>query len=77
MPGCLDETQAILEWIASELSPNTFINLMDQYHPAGKVHGDRYSEISRRLGPSEYLEAQRTAVELGLHRLDERKGHRP
>jgi putative pyruvate formate lyase activating enzyme len=30
MPGCLDETKAILEWIASELGPESYVNLMDQ-----------------------------------------------
>src|SRR5262249_1419348 len=44
MPGMLDETRAILEWIVSELGSNTYINLMDQYRPAGKV------------GPTEFVE---------------------
>jgi putative pyruvate formate lyase activating enzyme len=75
MPGCLDETQAILEWIASTLGPDTYVNLMDQYYPAGKVSGTTYSEINRRLTFDEFQQAQRIAVDLGLRRLDVRKPH--
>ncbi len=32
MPGGLDETQAILQWIAGELGPDTYVNVMGQYH---------------------------------------------
>jgi putative pyruvate formate lyase activating enzyme len=72
MPGCLDETRAILEWIATKLGADTYVNLMDQYHPAGKVSGERYPEINRRLKSEEYRKAQRIALDLGL-RLDERR----
>lgn len=76
MPGCLDETRAILKWIASEIGTDTYINLMDQYYPAGKVSRENYSEINRSLTSSEFREAQRIAADLGLHRLDVR-GPRP
>ena len=72
MPGLLDETRSILEWIADRLGPETYVNLMDQYYPAGKVTSDHLPEINRRLKPEEFREAQRMAVELGLRRLDER-----
>jgi putative pyruvate formate lyase activating enzyme len=75
MPGCLDETRAILEWIASTLGPDTYVNLMDQYHPAGKVSTDAYPEINRPLTPAEFREAQHMAVDLGLQRLDVRAPH--
>lgn len=70
MPGMLDETRSILEWVATELGTNTYINLMDQYHPAGKVSATQYSQINRRTLSSEFLEAKRIAWSLGLHRLD-------
>ena len=72
MPGALEESRAILEWLASELGLDTYVNLMDQYHPAGKVHGERYPEINRRLQLTEFAEALAIAREVGLHRLDER-----
>ena len=75
MPGCLDETRAILEWIARELGPDSFVNLMDQYQPAGKVGSKLYPEIDRRLRPEEMAQARRIAAECGLRRLDERRPH--
>ena len=72
MPGMLDETRKILEWIAGELGPGTYVNLMDQYYPAGKVSATTYPEIDRHLQGREFTEAQAMARELGLTRLDER-----
>ncbi len=33
LPGLLDETEKVLAFIAREISPNSYLNLMDQYHP--------------------------------------------
>ncbi len=71
MPEALDETRQILEWIARELGPDTYVNLMDQYYPAGRVTAERFPEISRRPTPTELGEARRMAGEIGL-RLDRR-----
>jgi putative pyruvate formate lyase activating enzyme len=35
MPGMLDETEGILNFIAREISSDSYVNLMDQYHPCG------------------------------------------
>jgi putative pyruvate formate lyase activating enzyme len=71
MPGQMDETRAILEWVAHELGPGTYLNLMDQYRPAGKVQGERFAEINRRVSSEEFAGALSIARSLGL-RLDER-----
>lgn len=76
MPGMLDETRAILEWVADALGPDTYVNLMDQYYPAAEVGSGRYDAIDRRLRADEFREAERIAREAGLRRLDER-GARP
>jgi putative pyruvate formate lyase activating enzyme len=73
MPGGLDDTREILQWIARELGPDTYVNLMNQYYPAGKVTGERFGEINRRLTPMEYLDAQTIARNAGLRRLDTRR----
>ena len=73
MPGALEETRSILEWIVNELGPNTYVNLMNQYYPAGRVHGDRYPELNRRLRADEFHQAVRMAREIGLSRLDVRR----
>jgi putative pyruvate formate lyase activating enzyme len=75
MPGMLDETRAILTWIAETLGPDTYVNLMDQYHPAGKVSGEGYAEINRRPTSRELEEARRFARDVGLTRLDARAPH--
>ena len=75
MPGGLDETRAILKWIASQLGPDTYVNLLDQYRPAGKVNPEHYSDINRPLRSAEFLEARQIATELGLQRLDVRRAH--
>jgi len=75
MPGGLEETRAILRWIAEELGRDTYVNLMDQYHPAGKVNQNRFPEINRPLHAEELEQARETAEELGLRRLDERRPH--
>jgi putative pyruvate formate lyase activating enzyme len=75
MPGGQDETRQILEWIARELGPDTYVNLMDQYYPAGKVNAMAFPEINRRLTSDEFQQAQRVAGDLGLRRLDERRPH--
>jgi putative pyruvate formate lyase activating enzyme len=73
MPGCLDETQAILTWIARELGPDTYVNLMNQYSPAGRVDEEHHAEINRRLTSAEFARAREIAFDVGLRRLDERR----
>ncbi|HXW04380.1 MAG TPA: hypothetical protein VD833_04045 [Vicinamibacterales bacterium] len=75
MPGCLDETRAILEWVAATLGSDAYVNLMNQHHPAGRVGASSYAEINRRLTSMEFREAQQIAADLGLHRIDARRPH--
>ena len=73
MPGGLDETRMILRFIAEEISPDTYVNVMGQYMPAGRVNGEKYDEINRPVLAEEVSEAYRFAREVGLHRLDFRR----
>jgi putative pyruvate formate lyase activating enzyme len=70
MPGMLEETRRVLEWVAAELGPGTFLNLMDQYRPEGKVATPagraKYGDIARRLTSLEFAGAVAVARELGL-----------
>jgi putative pyruvate formate lyase activating enzyme len=72
MPGSLAETEAILRWIAEELGPESYVNLMDQYHPSGRVGGEHYPELARRVSEAEWREARRVARAAGV-RLDARR----
>src|SRR5881396_791245 len=76
MPGALDETHAILRWIRDTLGSSAYVNLMDQYYPAGRVNECLYPELNRCLSGSELSEARHIARSLGLTRLDERHPHR-
>ncbi|MCG8607720.1 radical SAM protein, partial [bacterium] len=70
MPEDLDGTRTIMEWIATELSTETYVNVMSQYGPAYKT--ERYPEIHRATSSSEYRQAISIAAEAGLQRLDSR-----
>jgi putative pyruvate formate lyase activating enzyme len=78
MPGQSDETESILRWLAKELSPDTYINVMGQYQPqyqVGELARDgkpRYASINRRPSEEELLAAHRAARTAGLRRIDAR-----
>jgi len=70
MPGGEEESREILDFLAS-LSVNTFVNVMGQYRPAGRVRpGGAWDEIACRPAPGAVAEARRHAARLGL-RADE------
>ncbi|MEJ5250376.1 MAG: radical SAM protein [Chthonomonadetes bacterium] len=71
MPGDVAGTEHILRFLAEQVAPDTYVNVMAQYHPAGQVSSQRYPEINRRITSQEYWRAVRLAEELGL-RLDQR-----
>jgi putative pyruvate formate lyase activating enzyme len=79
MPSHADESAAIFEWLAREVSPDTYVNVMGQYHPAWKVgepDGEgrrRFPEIDRRPRAWEIEAAYEAARRAGLWRLDERQ----
>ncbi|MBI1940501.1 MAG: radical SAM protein [Acidobacteria bacterium] len=73
MPGDIAGTREVARWIARELSPTTYLNVMAQYYPAGKVSRNEYAEINRRVLPSEYEKALDEAWRAGLKRLDSRR----
>ena len=76
VPGLLEETRAIFEWLARDVSPDTFVNIMGQYRPEnlvgqkGKDGSIRFAEINRRPSGDEMSRAYRTAREAGLWRFD-------
>ncbi len=73
MPGMVNEAAEIFRWLAAELSPDTYVNVMAQYRPEHKVPGNsRYEDIDRRPRPEELEQAYEAAREAGLWRLDER-----
>lgn len=71
MPEGLAGTADICRFLAEEVSPNTYVNIMGQYRPCGRA--DEYPELSRPLYSAELREAKETARREGLTRLDERR----
>ncbi len=72
MPGGVAGTREIMEFLADEVSPHTYVNIMAQYRPAGKVSAEKFPEINRGITRQEYAEAVSAAQAAGLYRFDER-----
>jgi putative pyruvate formate lyase activating enzyme len=69
MPGDIAGTESIMRFVAEEISPDTYVNVMDQYHPAGRVAGAQFVEIDRRITPAEHRQALEAARSAGLWRV--------
>jgi len=74
LPNDLAGTEDILRFLADEISPDTYLNLMDQYRPAFRSH--HYPGLDRPLSHHEFAAAVQMAREIGLHRLDQRRAYR-
>ena len=72
MPGQIAGTREILNWIAQQLAPDTYVNVMPQYYPAGKVSASEHAEINRSITLREFQQALHLADDAGLQHLDSR-----
>jgi len=70
LPGALAGTEAVVRFLAQEISTNTYLNVMAQYRPC--YHASDYSQLSRPINKQEFSEAIELAQQYGLNRLDER-----
>ncbi len=75
MPENVAGTEKIMRFLSEEISPDTYVNIMGQYHPAGKVRGERFVEINRRVTVIEMQQAYAAAQDVGLWRFDQPAGH--
>jgi putative pyruvate formate lyase activating enzyme len=66
MPGMRQDSEAILHFIADELSPQTYVNIMDQYRPC--FQAGRSPEIARRTTQEEHRAVVEIARRFGLYR---------
>jgi len=74
MPDGIAGTKEVMKFLAQEISPNTYVNVMDQYRPCGTAYDDEY--INHRISTEEYSAALKQAGDAGLKRLDQRQGFR-
>jgi putative pyruvate formate lyase activating enzyme len=66
MPHGVASSEAVLRFIAEEISIHSYVNIMDQYRPEYEAH--EYPEINRRITHKEYLEALQIAKRYRLYR---------
>jgi putative pyruvate formate lyase activating enzyme len=74
MPHGIAGTKEVMQFLSKQISPNTYVNVMDQYRPCGTAYQDEY--INHRISSKEYTAALEWAKDAGLTRLDERHGFR-
>ncbi|HPA71062.1 MAG TPA: radical SAM protein [Spirochaetota bacterium] len=70
LPNDLAGTGAAMRFLAW-LSRDTYVNIMDQYHP--EYRANEIFDLRRRATLDEYDAAVRSALDAGLHRLDDRR----
>jgi putative pyruvate formate lyase activating enzyme len=66
MPNGVASSEAVLKFIAEEISVHSYVNVMDQYRP--EYRANEYPEINRRITHKEYLEAIQWAKGFHLYR---------
>ncbi len=67
LPHGLAGTKEVMKFIAREISPYTYVNIMAQYRPCGEAYKDPL--INRPITMEEYEEAIQAAIKAGLKRL--------
>ncbi len=75
LPNGLAGTAEIVRFLAQEISPNTYLNLMDQYRPEYNVrrYPNQFPQLARPITTQEYQQAVEMAHQAGLRRLDRRR----
>ncbi len=71
MPDQVAGTKETMRFLSNEISENTYVNIMDQYHPCGDAYN--FQELSRKITGEEFQEAIDEARSEGITRLDNHK----
>jgi len=66
MPGGVASSEAVLKFIAEEISVHSYVNIMDQYRP--EYRAEECAPINRRITHKEYLEVIQIAKRFDLYR---------
>jgi len=62
LPGCVEDSLAVLDWISEKISPFVGLSLMSQFHPCHKAP----AELRRPLTREEYKRVADHAANLGF-----------
>ncbi len=68
LPEDISGTAGVVRFLAEKISRNTYINIMDQYHPCFQAFQN--PPLDRRLTQQEYADAIQMAIDAGLKRID-------
>jgi putative pyruvate formate lyase activating enzyme len=71
LPDDLAGTRQVMRFLASNVSANSYVNIMPQYRPCGRAH--EVPELQRSLSQEEFRAALQAAREEGITRLDQRR----
>jgi len=71
LPEGLAGTREVMRFLATEISADTYVNVMAQYRPCGRAA--QVPPLHRSITDNEYQEAIDMALQEGITRLDERK----
>ena len=70
LPNGIAGTDAVLRFLAESVSPDTYVNLMDQYRPCYRA--EESPGLGRPITDAEFDAAMDSARRHGIHRLDRR-----
>lgn len=68
LPDDLAGTSEAMKFISEELSPHSYVNVMEQYRPEYKA--GEYPPLDRRITKDEFFKAVKIAKDTGIMRLD-------
>jgi len=68
LPANQASTKKVLSYISAEISPDTYVNLMDCYQP--RYDSGKYEKLNRPINETEVRQALRCGDRCGLHRID-------
>jgi putative pyruvate formate lyase activating enzyme len=68
LPNGIAGTEGVVRFLAQEISPNTYLNVMAQYYPSHRAF--KIPALSRPLAREEFAQAVKLARQYGLERLD-------
>jgi len=75
LPNGLAGTEEVVRFLAREVSTNTYLNIMAQYHPCYKAYD--MPKLARPLHGQEFSDAIDLAHQQGLYRLDKQQFPQP
>lgn len=75
MPAGTAGTREWMKFLSTKISTNTYVNIMAQYRPCGRVasHRDEFPDITRGVTDEEMRDALQAAADAGITRLDGRR----